>query len=66
MFTPATVAGRFDFDRDGKVAPSDYAIARSNYGRRLPITDVSAAATTVPARRREWTSGAAITAEVLA
>jgi hypothetical protein len=67
MSTPSTVAGRFDFDRDGKVAPNDYAIARSNYGRRLPITDVGAAsATSVPARRREWSSGAAITAQVLA
>jgi hypothetical protein len=66
MFTPSTVAGRFDFDRDGKVAASDYSIARSNYGRGLPISAMpTASAVSGPARRREWTLGSAMTVQVL-
>jgi ELWxxDGT repeat protein len=35
FFSSSGVTGRFDFDRDGKVSATDFAIARSNYLSRL-------------------------------
>src|SRR5688572_21124463 len=34
---PSSVAGRYDFNRDGRVNVLDLAIVRRNYGNRLPL-----------------------------